>query len=358
MRSSIQNLVPYDAGMTHEQLEDKLGKKIIKLAANESLWGPSLLVKEVLQTNLTKLNFYPDGAGQELKKALETIWNLPIENFCLGNGADDLIFLLATAFLNPGEEVVIPTPTFSSYTSSVTIVGGKIMLAPQKDLMFDLIDIARYLHSGVKIVFLCNPNNPTGTFFSHAELELFLEKVPTGTLVVLDEAYCHYATDTGFPRSQELLEKYPNLVILRTFSKVYSLAALRIGYAVASSEVIKELEKVRQPYNVNTLAQLAATTALQDKEYLQKVVGETVKEREWLTQELEQRGLTVLPSQANFLLVQINNASLISEKLLQEGILIRNTTSFGLPDWLRITLGPHEYMEQLVQCLEKCLSGD
>ena len=269
-----------------------------------------------------------------------------------------MIFLLATAFLNPGEEVVIPTPTFSSYTSSVTIVGGKVTLVPQKDLMFDLMDIAGFMHAGVKIVFLCNPNNPTGTFFSHAALELFLEKVPTETIVVLDEAYCHYATDIGFPRSQELLEKYPNLVILRTFSKVYSLAALRIGYAVASPEVIKELEKVRQPYNVNTLAQIAAITALQDEEYLQKVVKETVKEREWLTQELEQSGLTVLPSQANFLLVQINNASLISERLLQEGILVRNTTSFGLPDWLRITLGPHEYMERFVQCLEKCLSGD
>jgi histidinol-phosphate aminotransferase len=356
MRSSIQNLVPYDAGMTHEQLEDKLGKKIIKLAANESLWGPSLLVKEVLQTNLTKLNFYPDGAGQELKKALETIWNLPIENFCLGNGADDLIFLLATAFLNPGEEVVIPTPTFSSYTSSVTIVGGKIMLAPQKDLMFDLIDIARYLHSGVKIVFLCNPNNPTGTFFSHAELELFLEKVPTGTLVVLDEAYCHYATDTGFPRSQELLEKYPNLVILRTFSKVYSLAALRIGYAVASSEVIKELEKVRQPYNVNTLAQLAATTALLDEEYIQNVIRETVQEREWLTKELRQRGLTVLSSQANFLLIKVKNATIVCKKLLEEGILVRNTASFGLPEWLRVTIGPHQYMEQFVKSLDTVLS--
>ncbi|MDD4665618.1 MAG: histidinol-phosphate transaminase [Clostridia bacterium] len=355
MRSSIQNLIPYDPGLTQEQLEEKLGKTILKLSANESLWGPSPLVTDILQKSVTKLNFYPDGIAQELKKALSSSWNLPAENFCLGNGTDELIFMLATAFLNPGEEVVIPTPTFSSYASSVTIVGGKVTLVPQKDLTFNLKEIARFIHPGVKIVFLCNPNNPTGTFFSHAELELFLKKVPPKTLVVLDEAYGHYATDDRFPRSRELLKKYSNLIILRTFSKVYSLASLRVGYAVAAPQVIKELEKIRQPYNVNTIAQMAATAALQDEKYLQKVIKETVREREWLTQELRQKGLTVLPSQSNFLLVRINNASLVSEKLLQEGILVRNTTSFGLPDWLRITLAPHQYMEQFVQYLEKIL---
>lgn len=355
MRSSIQDLIPYDPGLTQEQLENKLGKTMLKLSANESLWGPSSLVKNALQDGLSKLNFYPDGAGQELKKAISASWHLPAENFCLGNGADELIFLLATAFLNPGEEVVIPTPTFSTYASSVTMVGGKITLVPQKELTFNLKEIARFIHPGVKMVFLCNPNNPTGTFFSHADLELFLEKVPPETLVVLDEAYCQYATDPRFPRSRELLLKYPNLIILRTFSKVYSLAALRVGYAVAAAQVMRELEKVRQPYNVNTLAQMAATVAWQDVEYVQKVVQETVEEREWLAGKLEERGITVLPSQSNFLLAQMHHASLVSARLLQEGILVRNTTSFGLPDWLRITVGPHQYMEQLLACLDKIL---
>lgn len=355
MRSSIQDLTPYDPGMTIEQLEKKIGKTIIKLSANESLWGPSPLVVEAIQNSLAKLKYYPDGAAQELKKALSKLWALPVENFCLGNGADELIQMLATAFLNPGDEVVIPTPTFSSYASSVIIVGGKVTFVPQKELSFKLEEIVQHLNAHVKMVFLCNPNNPTGTFFSHTELVQFLEIVPANTVVVLDEAYCHYATDPNFPRSYELLQKYPNLLVLRTFSKVYSLAALRVGYAVAASAIIRELEKTRQPYNVNTLAQIAVTTALQDEKYLQKVVQETVLEREWLTNELKQRGLTILPSQANFLLVKVNDASKVSEKLFQEGILVRNTTSFGLSEWLRISIGSHQYMEQFVASLDKIL---
>lgn len=358
MRSSIQNLIPYDPGITLEQLEKKLGKPIIKLSANESLWGPSPLVKEVLPTVFANLNYYPDGAASELKESLASAWNLAVNNFCLGNGADEIIFLLATAFLNPHDEVVIPEPTFSSYSSSVTIAGGKIISVTQSNLIFNLSEIAQTVHEGTKMVFLCNPNNPTGTFFTHQELEDFLKKVPQETLVILDEAYCHYATDAQFPRSQELLKKYRNLVILRTFSKVYSLAALRIGYAVADAQIVRELEKVRQPYNVNIPAQLAAVKAFKDEAYLQKVISETVRERKWLTEKLLQRGLTVLPSQSNFLLVHIDQAAQVGEKLLQEdGILIRNTSSFGLPDWLRITIAPHHYMEQFISCLDKILTS-
>lgn len=356
MRNSIQNLIPYDPGLTIEQLEQKIGKPIIRLSANESLWGPSPLVIKAVQKGLDMLKFYPDGAAQELKKALSKMWALPEENFCLGNGADEVILMLATAFLNPGDEVVIPTPTFSSYASSVTIVGGKIIFVPQKELTFRLEEIAEKIDHNVKMVFLCNPNNPTGTFFSHTDLVRFLEKVPASTLVVVDEAYCHFATDVNYPRSQELIKEYPNLIILRTFSKVYSLAALRIGYAVAAKEVVRELEKIRQPYNVNTLAQIAATAALQDEGYHLNVIKETVQIREWLTNELKQRGLTVLSSQANFLLVKVKTASLVSERLLSEGILVRNTASFGLPEWIRVTIGPSPYIKQFLKCLDKILN--
>lgn len=356
MRSSIQDLTPYDPGMTLEQLEQKLNKPIIKLSANESLWGASPLVKEALQKAFTNLNYYPDGAASELKETLASAWNLTVDNFCLGNGTDEVISLLAMALLNPSDEVVIPEPTFSSYGSSVTIAGGKIISVSQPNLTFNLEEIAQFIHADIKMVFLCNPNNPTGTFFTHEELDAFLKNVPQETLVILDEAYCHYATDPQFPRSQELLKKYRNLVILRTFSKVYSLAALRVGYAVADQQIIRELEKVRQPYNANIPAQIAAVTAFKDVDYLQNVVSETVRERKWLTEKLVQQGLTVLPSQSNFLLVKINNAVQIGDRLLQEeGILIRNTSSFGLPDWLRITIGPHCYMERLISFLKKIL---
>jgi histidinol-phosphate aminotransferase len=187
MRNSIQDLIPYDPGMTIEQLEQEVGKTIIKLSANESLWGPAPSVRNALQNSFAQLKFYPDGVAEELKKALCKLWALPAENFCLGNGADEIIQMLATAFLNPGDEVVIPTPTFSSYDFSVTVVGGKVTFVPQMELTFKLEEIAAYIHPGVKMVFLCNPNNPTGTFFSHTNLELFLQKVPPKTLVVLTE---------------------------------------------------------------------------------------------------------------------------------------------------------------------------
>ncbi len=356
MQKSIRDLVPYDPGLTLEQLEKKVGKKIIKLSANESLWGPSPLVKTALQEAFNNLNYYPDGVAAELKKALASCWNLPEENFCLGNGTDELIFLLTNAFLNPGDEVVIPTPTFSSYASSVKIVGGKVKPIPQEKLSFKLTEIAEAIHTGVKMVFLCNPNNPTGTFFKHGELEVFLKKVAPETLVILDEAYCQYATDPQFPVARELVNKYPNLIVLRTFSKVYGLAALRVGYAVAHKDVITELEKVRQPYNVNIPAQIAALAAWQDEVYRQKVVKETVEERVWVTETLQQKGLKVLPSQSNFLLVQHHDAELIEERLLQEGFLIRHTASFGLPDWFRITIAPHQEMKLFMDSLERVLT--
>ena len=356
MRNSIQDVVPYDPGLTISQLEQKVGKKIIKLSANESLWGPSPLVKKALQEAFNNLNYYPDGAALELKKALALRWNLSEENFCLGNGTDELIFLLTSTFLDPGDEVAIPTPTFSSYASSVKIVGGKIKLIPQEKLTFNLTEIAEAIHTGVKMVFLCNPNNPTGTFFTQSELELFMQKIPPKTLVILDEAYCQYATDPQFPVVQKLVNKNPNLIVLRTFSKVYGLAALRVGYAVAPQKVITELEKVRQPYNINIPAQIAALAAWQDEVYRQKVVQETVAERVWLIEKLQQKGLTVLPSQSNFLLVQHQEAHLIEERLLKEGFLIRHTASFGLPDWFRITIAPHQEMTLFIDSLERVLT--
>ena len=358
MRSSIQNLKPYDPGLTHKQLTNKIGKEIIKLSANENLWGTSPLVKEYLQTGINDLHYYPDGAAHDLKKALSLFWNLSPEYFCLGNGTDDLIFMLATTFLNPGEKVIIPTPTFSSYATAVTIVGGEIKLIPQENLQINLEKLIPHINSQVRIVFLCNPNNPTGTYFNHTKLHSFLEQIPLETIIVLDEAYFHYATAVDFPRTQELLVRYPNLVVLHTFSKAYGLAGLRIGYAIAQPQITQELAKVRQPYNVNTFAQEAALIALQDQKYVQKIVQETIHERKWLTQKMRQCGLTVLPSQANFLLVQIKNTTKICAQLVQEGFLLRDTASFGLADWLRITLGPHEFMKELWQHFKKYLGSE
>ncbi|HHX97079.1 MAG TPA: histidinol-phosphate transaminase [Clostridia bacterium] len=357
MRSKIDNLVPYDPGLTLEQLEKKLGKPILKLASNESLWGPTPKLKAYLQNNLERLNFYPDGTGGKLKNILAEFWGLSSSNLCLGNGADELIFMLTAAFLDPCEKVIIPTPTFSSYGIAVTIVGGQIIEVPQKNLAIKLDSLVPFLTPEIKMIFLCNPNNPTGTYFSEKELENFLKKVGEETLIILDEAYIDYVQAENFPCSRKLVKKYPNLVILRTFSKAYGLAGLRVGYAVSATKTIRQLEKVRPPYNVNTLAQEAAYVAFQDKKYLTRVIKETCEEREYLIRELTPKGLRVLSSQTNFILINIKNSPVVWEKLKKEGILVRKMTSFGLEDWLRITVPPRKFREQLLICLEKCLGN-
>ncbi|HOB81861.1 MAG TPA: histidinol-phosphate transaminase [Peptococcaceae bacterium] len=354
MQESIKDLIPYDPGLTIEQLEKQIGKTMVKLSANESLWGPSPHVYELLRQK-TALNYYPDGAAVRLKQLLAEDWKLAPDYFCMGNGADEIIFLLANSFLNPGDEAVIPTPTFSSYETAVRIVGGKATLVPQPELTFNLEEIASLTGRNTKMVFLCNPNNPTGTIFSAQALKAFLAQVSPQTLVILDEAYCHYVQDAQYPSSRELVRQYENLIILRTFSKVFGLAALRIGYAVASPKLIRELEKVRAPYNVNSLAQAAAIAAWQDKPYLQKVVDETCTERTRLIQRLQECGLKLLPSQANFVLIRHAQAILVAELLLQEGFLVRNTASFGLPDWFRVTIGPAEKMDSFMEAVRKVL---
>lgn len=356
MLKSIQKLTPYDPGLTIEQLERKIGKKITRLSANESLWGPSPKVYEALQQVSSTLHYYPDGAAVQLKGLLAAGWDLPQEHFCLGNGTDELITILANTFLNTGDEVIIPTPTFSSYATAAQIVGSNVRLIAQSDLSFHLAELAEAMSRETKMVFLCNPNNPTGTFFPQSELELFLAKISADTLVILDEAYCHYANERNYPDSQVLLKKHSNLIILRTFSKVYGLAALRVGYAVAVPKLIRELEKVRQPYNVNTVAQIAAVAAWLDEEYLHQVIQETVAERERLTETLRKLGFLVIPSQANFVLVQHQKAQLVCDLLLQEGYLVRNTASFALPDWFRLTIGPSSKMNSFVDSLQKVLS--
>ena len=356
MRETIKTLSPYNPGTPISELEKQIGKPIIKLFANESLWGPSPAVWNYLKNCAEEILFYPDGGAVQLKEALSEYWHLNIEHFCVGNGTDEIIFMLTNAFLNPDDEVVIPTPTFSEYATAVQVAGGKINYAPQPYLSFNLKELLKSVNEHTRMVFLCNPNNPTGTFFTHQDISEFLLAAPAETLVILDEAYCHYANSPLFPSSGILLKQFPNLIVLRTFSKVYSLAALRIGYAVAEPSLILNLEKVRQPFNSNAVAQKAAVLALRDEQYKEKVVRETIAERTWLTAQLLELDLNVLPSQSNFLLVQIeSNASLVADKLLQEGILIRHAGSFGLSDWLRISVGPHAYMEQLVASLKNIL---
>ncbi len=358
MRDSISKIIPYDPGKSVDTLEKEINKPIIRFHANESLWGPAPAVLNFLQEAIKNIMYYPDGGAQELKDSLSEYWGFEKNRFCIGNGTDEIIMMLAAAFLNPGDEALIPIPTFSQYATAVTIAGGYNKFVEQPYSSFKLEEILSQASENTKLVFLCNPNNPTGTIFTHTDLESFLEKLSPETLVILDEAYCQYANDPDFPRSEKLLAKYDNMMVMRTFSKVYSLAALRVGYAVACPKIIEKLEKVRQPFNVGMLAQGAASIAIKEVEYTNNVIKETIKERDWLSKQLAKLDLLVLPSQTNYLLVQFKtkSAATVAEKLLQEGILVRTMASFNLPDWLRISVGKRSSMEKLISVLEDILN--
>ena len=341
LREDLADLPPYAAG--------KLKPGAIKLASNENPWGPSPLALEAIKAHLDRSHIYPDGGAQALKSALATHWNLSESQFTVGNGSDEVLSLLAGAYIRPSDNALIANHTFSEYQFSVRLFGGTLKKVPLTDYTFDLEAFSQAVDDKTRMVFLCNPNNPTGTYFRHEALERFLKKLSPEVLVVLDEAYAHYADAPDFPRSKQLLAQFPNLVVLRTFSKVYGLAALRVGYAVSSPAIARDLSVVRQPFNVGSLSQAAAQAALGDEEFLRHSLETNRSERDRLTRELG-RSLRVLPSQANFVAVHVKtDAAVVFQALAEAGVTIRPLASFGLPDWVRITVGTPEQNDFLLK---------
>jgi histidinol-phosphate aminotransferase len=335
LREDLADLPPYVPG--------KLIPGYLKLASNENPFGPGPRAIEAIRGAVSDVHIYPDGAAPELKAALGVQWKLPPEAFVLGNGSDEVLTLVAGAYFRPGDNAVTSEHTFSAYDFSVRLFGATMRRAPQKDYVLDLEAILSLVDSRTRAVFLCNPNNPTGTAFSQSALKAFLDKLPSEVLVVLDEAYAEFADAPDFPNSRDLLDDYPNLFVSRTFSKVYGLASMRVGYGVASPAIIADLQVVRQPFNVGTLSQAAATAALGDREFFEKTLTNNRRERQRLTQALVEQGFRVLPSQANFIAVQTPcGGQKVFELIRDEGITIRPLGSFGLPDWVRITVGTPE----------------
>ncbi|NNM54943.1 MAG: histidinol-phosphate transaminase [Spirochaetales bacterium] len=341
LREDLADLPPYAAG--------KLKPGAIKLASNENPWGPSPLAIEAVKAHLDRSHIYPDGGAQALKSAIAEHWSLLETQITVGNGSDEVLSLIAGAYIRPGDNALIANHTFSEYQFSVRLFGGTLKKVPLTDYTFDLEAFSKAVDEKTRIVFLCNPNNPTGTYFSHEALERFLEKLSPEILVVLDEAYAHYADAPDFPRSKDLLARFANLVVLRTFSKVYGLAALRVGYAVSSSAIARDLSVVRQPFNVGSLSQAAAQAALGDEAFLTKSLETNRTERDRLTREFG-RSLRVLPSQANFLAVHVKtDSAAVFQALAEAGVTIRPLASFGMPDWVRITVGTPEQNDFLLK---------
>lgn len=355
----VLDLVPYPPGKPIEEVEREYGiSGSIKLASNECPIGPSPKAVEAAANALSGLNIYPDGSGYYLKEKLSKKLSINPENLILGNGSNEIIELIVRAFIERGDEAVMGDPAFIVYQIITKAVGGTPVPVPLLDFVHDLPAMAAAVTDKTKVIFVANPNNPTGTIVQKTDLESFLKSVPDDVLIVMDEAYHEYSEEShNYQSSHAYLDDYPNLVVLRTFSKAYGLAGLRVGFGMASKEVIDILERVRQPFNINSLALAGAEAALDDVSHLEKGLKINTGGMHYLYSELDSLGLSYVKSYANFVLFDVAmDGSVLCEKLLKKGVIARPMAGYGLKTHIRITVGLPEENERFVEALKECLS--
>ncbi len=353
----ILGIAPYEPGKPIEELEREFAiKDAIKLASNENPLPPSERVQKAVAAALPHLNRYPDGTGFYLRDALARRHGLGPDDIVLGNGSNELIELLVRAFVRPGEEVVIPHPSFVVYPMIAQAVGGIRVVVTLREHRLDLEAMARAITPMTKMVFIANPNNPTGTIVTASEVEDFMARVPDRVIVVFDEAYIEFAQGPDFPDALGYLRQERRVAVLRTFSKAASLAGLRVGYAMAAPDCVALLNRIRAPFNVNTLAQVAALAALEDDAHILECLRMNEAGRAFLYDEFASLGLKYTPSRANFILVDVGrNAVDVYQRLLREGVIVRPMTSFGMESALRVTVGTPEENRRLMKALRKVL---
>ena len=350
----IASLVPYVPGKPIEELELEFGiTRAIKLASNENPLGPSPKALAVLSEVARTLNRYPDGGGHRLRGALADRFKLTPDHVILGNGSDEIIGLLARAFLAPGDEAVMADQTFVIYKMEVTATHGVPIVVPLKEWRHDLPAMADAVTPRTRLLFVCNPNNPTGTMVSASEVDTMMARLPEQVIVVFDEAYYEYAHSRDFPDTLRLVKQNRNAIVLRTFSKVYGLAGLRIGYGMTTPEITGYLNRVRPPFNANSLAQRAALAALEDEEHVARSRAMNQAEMATVLAGLTALGLRPVPSEANFLYVDVGqDGRKVFEALLREGVIVRHIEG----RMLRITIGLPEENGRFLQALKKVLN--
>ena len=352
----ILDISPYQPGKPIEELERELGVAgAIKLASNENPFPPSPGVLKAIRDALDGLNRYPDGSGYYLRQALAERHGVSPESIVLGNGSNELLELVARTFVGQGEEVVFPHPSFVVYQSIVQSIGGIRVVVTLRDHRIDLPTMARAITPLTKLVFIANPNNPTGSIVTADEVDEFLSHVPDHVIVVFDEAYVDFARGPDFPDSLGHVRQGRAVVVIRTFSKVASLAGLRVGYAIADPECIGLVHRIRQPFNVNTLAQVAALAALEDEAHVRSTVATIQAGIKTLYQAFDELGVKYVPTRANFILVEVPEASRVYQHLLRAGVIVRPMASFGLERALRITVGTPAENSRLVEALRAAL---
>jgi histidinol-phosphate aminotransferase len=352
----ILDIAPYEPGKPIEEVERELGiAGAIKLASNENPQPPSPVVLAAIRQVLGGLNRYPDGSGYYLRHALAKKHGVAPDSIMLGNGSNELLELFARTFVRHGEEVVFPHPSFIVYPSIVQSVGGIRVVVTLKGHRLDLATMGRAITPLTKLVFIANPNNPTGTIVTAAEVDKFLDEVPERVIVVFDEAYVDFAHGPDFPDSLGYLRQGRRVVVLRTFSKVASLAGLRVGYAIADPDCITLVNRIRQPFNVNTVAQVAALAALEDEEHARASVAMVQAGIRTLYRAFDELGLHYVPTRANFIFVEFPDAQKVYQALLRQGVIVRPALSFGAERGLRITVGTPEENARLIEALKTVL---
>lgn len=353
--SGVAELRPYVPGKPIEELQRQYGvRDVIKLASNENPLGPSKAALAAVAQSAKELTRYPDGNGYALKIALAEKVQLAPEQITLGNGSNDVLELIARAFAGAGDEIVYSEHAFAVYPIVTKAIGATGVTASAKDYGHDLAAIYNAITPRTKLVFIANPNNPTGTWIEPSEIKAFLEKVPENVLVVLDEAYVEYLEQQE--NTVAWLQDFHNLIITRTFSKAYGLAGLRIGYAMSHPEVADLLNRVRQPFNANSLAQAAAVAALGDDNYLQQAREINAAGMKQLIAGFEKLNLNYIPSKGNFITVNVHsNAAEVFDDLLYEGVIVRPVANYGLPQHLRVSIGLPEENERFLEALTKVL---
>jgi len=353
----IRSLVPYVPGKPIEEVEREYGiAASVKLASNENPLGPSPEAVKALQGRLHQLHLYPDGDCFYLRQGLAARLGVSPEELIFGNGSNELIEIAVRTFMRPGDEAVMAHQAFIVYRLVVQAAGGACRIIPLKNFTHDLVAMFRVITPGTRLVFLANPNNPTGTIYRRKEWETFVGRISPEVLVIVDEAYFEYVVDPEFPDSLAYHGEGRAILTLRTFSKLYGLAGLRIGYGVGPRVIVDLMNRVRQPFNVNAAAQWAALAALEDHEHVRRSLEVNREGMRYLTKEIASLGLEQVPSQANFILVRVGNGQDLYERLLRRGIIVRPMGGYDFPEYLRVTVGTMEENDRFIKELRDIIS--
>lgn len=359
----VRAIAPYQGGKPIAEVAREFGldeANIIKLASNENPLGMPESARQAMLKAMADTGRYPDANGFDLKAAITSKYDVPADWITLGNGSNDILELSAHAFVQPGQSVIYAQYSFAVYPLATQAVGGRAIVVPAKNFGHDLTAMAQAIAADTKLIFIANPNNPTGTFIPAADIDAFLKRVPPNVVVVLDEAYNEFLAPELQYESIAWVRQYPNLLVSRTLSKAYGLAGLRIGFGIAQPSITDLLNRIRQPFNVNSLAQAAAIAALNDTAFLQKSATLNADGYRQLTQAFDAMDLEYVPSYGNFVLVKVGNedsaGARINLALLKQGVIVRPVGNYGLPQWLRVSIGLREENAAFIDALEKALA--